>query len=307
MLADSRQRREGETMTTATPIPVADATPQRLIHDGRDARALDYDDRTMAVVEPTAGESVASRLFSGKVAIVTGGTRGIGAAITRELTRHGAHVAAGFNRDAESAAALRDELSAQGGSISVHQGNVGITEDCTRVVDEVLTGYGQVDFLVNNAGITVDKTVRKMSVEDWHAVMRINISGAFYMMKAVLDHMLERGSGRIVNLSSVIGQTGNIGQANYAASKAALYGLTQSLALETARKGITVNCVAPGFIATEMVAKIPQPILDGIIDKVPIRRLGRPDEVARVVRFLLEDESSYITGAMYAVNGGLFM
>ncbi len=261
----------------------------------------------MAVVEPAASEAETPRLFSGKVAIVTGGTRGIGAAITRELSRHGAHVAAGFNSDAESATALRDELSAQGGSISVHQGNVGITEDCTRVVDEVLTGYGHVDFLVNNAGITVDKTVRKMSVEDWHAVMRINISGAFYMMKAVLDHMLERGNGRIVNLSSVIGQTGNIGQANYAASKAALFGLTQSLALETARKGITVNCVAPGFIATEMVTKIPQPILDGIIEKVPLRRLGRPEEVARVVRFLLEDESSYITGAMYAVNGGLFM
>jgi acetoacetyl-CoA reductase len=294
-------------MRTATPIPVADATLQRLIHDRQDAGALDYDERTMAVPESTASASVAPPLFSGRVAIVTGGTRGIGAAITRELTRHGAHVAAGFNRDAGSAAALRDELSAQGGSISVHQGNVGDTADCTRVVNEVLSSYGQVDFLVNNAGITVDKTVRKMSVEDWHAVMRINISGAFYMMKAVLDHMLERGSGRIVNLSSVIGQTGNIGQANYAASKAALYGLTQSLALETARKGITVNCVAPGFIETEMVAKIPQPILDGIIEKVPIRRLGRPDEVARVVRFLLEDESSYITGAMYAVNGGMFM
>ena len=261
----------------------------------------------MAVVEPAGSEAETLGLFSGKVAIVTGGTRGIGAAITRELTRHGAHVAAGFNRDAESASALRDELSAEGASISVHKGNVGVPEDCTRVVDEVLASHGQIDFLVNNAGITVDKTVRKMSLEDWHAVMRINISGAFYMMKAVLDHMLERGSGRIVNLSSVIGQTGNIGQANYAASKAALYGLTQSLALETARKGITVNCVAPGFIETEMVAKIPQPILDGIIEKVPIRRLGRPDEVARVVRFLLEDESSYITGAMYAVNGGMFM
>ena len=289
-------------------VPDRSAVIDRPSHaPGRNAVTLDYDDATMAVVEPAAGEAVASRLFSGKVAIVTGGTRGIGAAITRELARNGAHVAAGFNRDAESAAALRDELSAHGASISVHQGNVGITEDCTRVVDEVLTGYGQVDFLVNNAGITVDKTVRKMSVEDWHAVMRINISGAFYMMKAVLDHMLERGSGRIVNLSSVIGQTGNIGQANYAASKAALFGLTQSLALETARKGITVNCVAPGFIATEMVTKIPQPILDGIIEKVPLRRLGRPEEVARVVRFLLEDESSYITGAMYAVNGGLFM
>ncbi len=202
---------------------------------------------------------------------------------------------------------MQDLLSEEGGSVSIHQGNVGVPEDCDRVFDEVFSGHGRVDFLVNNAGITVDKTVRKMSVDDWHAVMRVNLSGAFYMIKAVLDHMLERGSGRIVNVSSVIGQTGNIGQANYAASKAALYGLTQSLALETARKGITVNCVAPGFIGTEMVEAIPQPILDGIIEKVPLRRLGRPDEVARVVRFLLDDESSYITGAIYAVNGGLLM
>jgi acetoacetyl-CoA reductase len=260
----------------------------------------------MAVVEPAASDVMTSRPFSGKVAIVTGGTRGIGAAITLELARLGAHVAAGFNRDGASATKVRDELTAQGASISIHQGNVGEQADCTRVVDEVLRDQGRVDFLVNNAGITIDKTVRKMSVDDWNTVLRINVSGAFYMVKAVLDHMLERGSGRIVNVSSVIGQTGNIGQANYAASKAALLGLTQSLALETARKGITVNCVAPGFIETEMVAAVPQEILDAIIEKVPLRRLGRPDEVARVVRFLLEDESSYITGSMYTVNGGMF-
>jgi acetoacetyl-CoA reductase len=265
-----------------------------------------YHGLDMTVVESAAGDLAVLRPFSGKVAIVTGGTRGIGAAITGELARLGAHVAAGFHRDADSAAQLRDELTAQGGSVSTHVGNVGVAEDCTRVVEEVLRDQGHVDFLVNNAGITVDKTVRKMSIEDWHAVMRTNVSGAFYMIKAVLDHMLERGSGRIVNVSSVIGQTGNVGQANYAASKAALLGLTQSLALETARKGITVNCVAPGFIETEMVAKIPQQILDGIIEKVPLRRLGRPDEVARVVRFLLEDESSYITGSIYTVNGGMF-
>jgi acetoacetyl-CoA reductase len=260
----------------------------------------------MAVAEPAASGATTWRPFSGKVAIVTGGTRGIGAAITLELARLGAHVAAGFNRDGESAVKVRDELTAQGASVSIHQGNVGEQADCTRVVDEVLRDQGRVDFLVNNAGITIDKTVRKMSVDDWNTVLRINVSGAFYMVKAVLDHMLERGSGRIVNVSSVIGQTGNIGQANYAASKAALLGLTQSLALETARKGITVNCVAPGFIETEMVAAIPQAILDTIIEKVPLRRLGRPDEVARVVRFLLEDESSYITGSMYTVNGGMF-
>jgi acetoacetyl-CoA reductase len=260
----------------------------------------------MAVVESAATGAAVTRPFSGKVAIVTGGTRGIGAAITVELARLGAHVAAGFNRDGESATRVRDELTARGDSISIHQGNVGEPEDCNRVVAEVLAEQGHVDFLVNNAGITIDKTVRKMSVQDWQDVMRINVSGAFFMVKAVLDHMLERGGGRIVNVSSVIGQTGNIGQANYAASKAAMLGLTQSLALETARKGITVNCVAPGFIETEMVAAIPRPILDGIIEKVPLRRLGRPDEVARVVRFLLEDESSYITGAIYTVNGGMF-
>jgi acetoacetyl-CoA reductase len=260
----------------------------------------------MTTAASPAAHPVAPDLFAGRVAVVTGGTRGIGAAITAELARAGAHVAAGYNRDAGAAARLQEELTASGGSISVHQGNVGIPEDCGRVIEEVLAAHGRVDFLVNNAGVTLDKTVRRMSVDDWHAVMRINISGAFYMIKAVLDHMLERGSGRIVNVSSVIGQTGNIGQANYAASKAALFGLSQSLALETARKGITVNCVAPGFIETEMVASIPENILSGIVDKVPVRRLGQPGEVARVVRFLLEDESSYITGAVYAVNGGLF-
>ena len=261
----------------------------------------------MAVVQQSGADASSARPFAGRVAIVTGGTRGIGAAITRELVALGAHVAAGYNRDVDSAVALQEELGGEGASISIHQGNVGAPADCSRVAGEVLSAHGRIDFLVNNAGITVDKTVRKMSVDDWNAVMEINVSGAFYMVKAVLDHMLERGAGRIVNLSSIIGQTGNIGQANYAASKAALVGFTQSLALETARKGITVNCVAPGFIATEMVTKIPQPILDGIIEKVPVRRLGRPDEVARVVRFLLEDDSSYITGALYTVNGGMFM
>jgi NAD(P)-dependent dehydrogenase (short-subunit alcohol dehydrogenase family) len=244
--------------------------------------------------------------FAGRVAIVTGGTRGIGAAITAELARFGAHVAAGYTQDAAAAQRQMDELTSQGASVSIHKGDVGVPGDCSRVVAEVLARRGRVDFLVNNAGITVDKTVRNMSTDEWELVLRVNVSGAFHMVKAVLDHMLERGSGRIVNISSVIGQTGNIGQANYAASKAALHGLTQSLALETARKGITVNCVAPGFIETEMVAQIPATILDDIIARLPLRRLGRPDEVARVVRFLLEDESSYITGAIYTVNGGLF-
>ncbi len=246
-------------------------------------------------------------MFESRVAIVTGGARGIGAAITTALAENGAHVAAGYSRNREVAERVCKELTDRGLSVTIHQGNVGEPEDCKRVVQEVLDATGRVDFLINNAGVTVDKTVRKMTVEDWHAVLRINLSGAFYMVKAVLDHMLERGSGRIVNISSVIGETGSIGQANYAASKSGLFGLTKSLALETARKGITVNCVAPGFIDTEMVAAVPKEALDLVIEKIPMRRLGQASEIARMVRFLCEDESSYITGAVFAVNGGLEM
>ena len=158
-------------------------------------------------------------MSQGKVALVTGGCRGIGAAITDELAASGIHVAAGYNHGTDTAQAMAAKQAAQGRSVSVHQGNVAEPADCQRVVDEVLSQQGRIDFLINNAGINLDKTVRKMSIEDWHGVLRVNLSGGFYMIKAVLDHMLERGSGRIVNISSVIGQSGNIGQANYAASK----------------------------------------------------------------------------------------
>jgi acetoacetyl-CoA reductase len=242
-----------------------------------------------------------------RVAIVTGGTRGIGAAITETLSAAGGHVAAGYSRNRESAEKFAAGLAEQGRSVSIHQGNVGDPEDCKRVVDEVLEAHGHIDHLVNNAGITVDKTVRKMTVEDWHAVLRVNLSGAFYMTKAVLDHMSNNGFGRIVNISSVIGETGNIGQANYAASKSGLFGFTKSLALETARRGITVNCVAPGFIDTEMVAAVPQAALDAVIAKIPMQRLGQPAEIARAVKFLVDDDAGYITGAVIAVNGGLEM
>ena len=246
-------------------------------------------------------------MFEDRVALVTGGTRGIGAAITQMLVENGASVAAGYSRGLESAQRFKDRMAANGAKLSIHQGRVDDSDDCNRVFKEAIDTYGRVDYLVNNAGITIDKTVRKMTIDEWNQVLMVNLSGAFHMTKAVLDHMLERGSGRVVNISSVIGETGNIGQANYAASKSGLFGLTKSLALETARKGITVNCVAPGFIETEMVGAIPKAALDTVIEKIPLRRLGKPEEVARVVRFLLEDEAGYITGAVYTVNGGLEM
>jgi len=251
--------------------------------------------------------AVTPKIFDQRVAVVTGGARGIGWAITQALAAAGAHVAAGYHHDRGAAEKLQDEITQAGGSVSIHEGNVGEPADCQRFVDDVLAAQGRIDFLVNNAGVTVDKTVRKMSIDDWHAVLRINLSGPFYMTKAVLDHMLERGSGRIINISSVIGQTGSIGQANYAASKSGLFGFSQSLALEMARKGITVNCVAPGYIETDMVAAVPKEVLDKIAETIPIGRLGQAEEVARVVKFLLEDGSSYITGAVYTVNGGLEM
>jgi acetoacetyl-CoA reductase len=246
-------------------------------------------------------------MFDGHVALVTGGTRGIGAAITTMLAKNGVRVAAGYSKGQAAAEGLQKQLAGSGAEVSIHQGRVDQIDDCARVAAEVLERFGRIDFLVNNAGITVDKTVRKMTADDWQNVLNVNLFGAFAMTKAVLEHMIERGSGRIINISSVIGETGNVGQANYAASKAGMVGFSKSLALEMSRRGITVNVVAPGFIGTEMVEQMPKAALDAVVEKIPLRRLGRPDEVARVVLFLLEDESSYITGAVYTINGGLDM
>ncbi len=163
------------------------------------------------------------------------------------------------------------------------------------------------DILVNNAGINIDKTVRRMTPDEWDRVVQVNLSGAFYLSRAILQHMLDRGYGRIVNMSSVIASSGNIGQANYAAAKSGEFGLTMSLALETARKGITVNAVTPGFISTEMTAGVPAEAMAKVIAKIPVGRLGEPDEVARVVEFLVSPDSGYITGQVYGVNGGLYM
>jgi NAD(P)-dependent dehydrogenase (short-subunit alcohol dehydrogenase family) len=251
-----------------------------------------------------------------RVVFVTGGTRGIGAAISRSFGEQGAVVAAGYGRDAEHAGAFLHELEEHGVSASVHQGNVGSAEDCRRTIAEVIGRHGRLDVLVNNAGITIDKTVLKMSDEDWHKVIAVNLSGAFFMSQAALPHMIDRGSGRIINISSIIGETGNIGQANYAASKSGLFGLTKTLAREAAFQlaradklsedsiGVTVNTVAPGFIATEMLATIPERVRDRVKAQIPAGRFGRPDDVARVVHFLASDYSSFITGAVYEVNGG---
>ena len=260
--------------------------------------------------------------LKGRVALVTGGTRGIGAAICRSLAGQGASIAAGYSGNRERAEAFCKEFDDRfHGAVKArsYQGNVANADDCRRVVDEVIGDFGRIDILVNNAGITVDKLAVKMSREDWSKVIDVNLSGAFFMSQAALEHMLARGSGRIINVSSIIGETGNVGQVNYAASKAGLFGLTKALAKEAAfvlgrngmltddSVGITVNAVTPGVIGTEMVDAIPEKILQGVLAQIPFRRVGRPEEVARVVHFLAADASSYITGQVWGVNGGLDM
>ena len=255
----------------------------------------------------------------GRVAFVTGGTRGIGAAISRSLASQGADVAAGYSRNRQAAeefaAEFADALPDR--RITLHGGDIGSADDCRRCVAEVIDQQGRLDILVNNAGTTADRTVLKMSDDDWRRVIDVNLSGAFYLSQAALAHMLERGSGRIVTISSVVAETGGIGQVNYASAKSGLFGLTKTLAREAAFHlqrsgrdtgiGVTVNAVTPGYTMTQMLETVPEKVLDGIRARIPLGRLGHPEEVARVVHFLAADASSYITGQVWGVNGGVDM
>jgi len=247
--------------------------------------------------------------LEGRVAIVTGGARGLGAAAARIMLADGASVAiTGLEPDRERAAALIASLPPESAArLSFHQGDVGEFGDCERVVAEVIALRGRVDILVNNAGITQDKTIRKMTVEQWQAVLRVNLSGPFYMTKAVFAQMLDNGYGRIVNMSSVVALSGNFGQANYASSKAGVLGLTKTTALEGAAHNVTANAVAPGFIATDMVAAMPPAALEAAVKRTPVGRLGKPDEVANLIRFLVDERSGYVTGAVVSINGGWYM
>jgi acetoacetyl-CoA reductase/3-oxoacyl-[acyl-carrier protein] reductase len=272
----------------------------------------------MATTDTQPQAAPGGKTLTGRVALVTGGTRGIGAAICHALAAEGAVVAAGFSSNVERAEELRQEIEAAGGTLSLHRGNIGDAGDCQRVVDDVLKEHGRLDILVNNAGITVDKPVWKLAPEDWDKVVKVDLSGAFYMSKPAIEHMIGRGSGRIINISSVTGEIGNVGQSNYTAAKAGMFGLTKTLAREAALAlrlagklekgiGVTVNCVTPGLIETDMIVTIPPFMLAEIIEKVPMHRMGQPEEIARLVTFLADDASGYITGQVWGVNGGLDM
>ncbi|MBK7723098.1 MAG: 3-oxoacyl-ACP reductase FabG [Austwickia sp.] len=243
-----------------------------------------------------------------RVALVTGGTRGIGESISRGLARDGAKVVAVCNSHRDHAMEFAEKVKAEEGyDIDIRQGNVGNPADCQRIVDEIAADYGRLDYLVNNAGIVRDRTAVKMQLLDFDQVMKVNLYGPFFMAKAALPHFFDAGFGRIVNISSFVGETGRVGQANYAASKSGLFGLTKTLALETAGKGITVNCVIPGAIETEMSGSLPPEILQAVIDMVPMKAMGTGDDIAAAVRFFCSDEAKYVTGALLPVAGGLLM
>lgn len=243
--------------------------------------------------------------LAGQVAIVTGGSRGIGAAIAKELARNGAIVAINFVSGFEKAESVVKEIEEQGGTSFAFQSDVSKAEEVQEFIKEVKGRFGKIDILVNNAGITRDRTFRKLSQEEWNEVINVNLSSVYHTTSAVINHMLEQKYGRIINISSIIGQAGGFGQTNYSAAKAGMLGFTKSLALETARSGITVNAICPGFIATEMVAAMPENVLDSIVSKVPMQRLGKTEEVAEAVLFLAQ--ADYITGQQINVNGGLYM
>jgi acetoacetyl-CoA reductase len=247
-------------------------------------------------------------ILKGRVALVTGAVGGIGQAISSHLAQEGATLALHYLVEPdEVAAAFLKGFTQQGYKAKIYKADLSRFEDVTSLVETVTKDFGQIDILVNNAGITMDRTLKNMIPDEWEKVIAVDLSSVFYCSKAVINQMLARGYGRIISISSVVGQKGNVGQTNYAAAKAAIIGFTKSLALETAKKGITVNAVAPGFVKTAMTDKIPKEIMDKIVEGVPTGRLAEPWEIARAVLFLADEKSAYITGQVLSVNGGLYM
>ncbi len=237
-----------------------------------------------------------------RVALVTGGTRGIGAAIATGLKAAGHTVAATFAGNVEKANAFKAETG-----ISVFQWDVADPEACAAGIAAVEAELGPVDILVNNAGITRDGWFHKMDHAAWSAVIATNLGSMFSMTRPVIEGMRERSFGRIVNISSINGQKGQLGQVNYSTAKAGVIGFTKALALENARKGITVNCICPGYIDTDMVAAVPEKVLEGIIAQIPVGRLGKAEEISALVAYLASDASAFMTGAVLTINGGQYM
>ena len=247
-------------------------------------------------------------ILKDRVALVTGAVGGIGRSISLHLAAEGAILALNYlvERDEDAEEYLK-ELTRQGFRASLYKADVSRSDEAVSLVERVTKDFGRIDVLINNAGITIDKTMRNMSPDQWDKVIGVDLSSVFYCSRAVIGQMLERGYGRIINISSVVGQKGNFGQTNYAAAKAGIIGFSKALALETAKKGITVNAIAPGFVKTAMTDKIPKDVMDKIVDSIPVGRLADPSEIARAIVFLADEKSSYITGQVMGINGGFYM
>ena len=237
-----------------------------------------------------------------RVALVTGGTRGIGAAISTALKDAGYKVASNYGGNDEAAAAFKAE-----NGVDVYKWDVGDFNACQKGIAQVEADLGPIDILVNNAGITRDTMLHKMTLEQWREVINVDLDSLFNMSRHVIDGMRDRNFGRIINITSINGQKGQMGQTNYSAAKAGIIGFTKALAQETARKGITVNVVAPGYVNTEMVAAVPEKVLEGIIATIPVGRLGEPEDIARGVVFLAADDAEFITGATLTINGAQYI
>jgi 3-oxoacyl-(acyl-carrier-protein) reductase len=244
--------------------------------------------------------------LDGQVAIITGASRGIGRAIAKELAEYGAAVAVNYFQSREQAEALVSELTSGGHRAIAIRASVGKPNDVRAMVQRMLDEFGRIDILVNNAGVNRDRSLRRMSTEEWQEVINTDLNSAFYCTSAVLPHMIEAKYGRIINMSSIIGQMGNVGQANYAAAKAGLIAFTKSAAQELARHNITVNAMCPGFVATEMVTSLTDEVKEALLGRIPLGRFGCPEEVAAFVRFLVT-EGDWITGQQFNPNGGMYM
>ena len=241
-----------------------------------------------------------------RIVLVTGGTGGIGTAICRKLAQMG-HIVATTYRNEEKAKLWQEQMRREGFDIKIYKCDVADFEDASRTVREVTKDLGPIGILVNNAGITRDSSLRKMTIDQWRDVISCDLDSVFNVTRPAIEYMLDRGFGRIINISSINGQKGQFGQSNYAAAKAGMHGFTKALAQEVAKKGITVNTISPGYIETDMIMSVPENIRAGIMGQIPVGRFGTPEEVAHVVSFLAENGSSFITGANIAMNGGQYM
>lgn len=246
-------------------------------------------------------------MLSGKVALVTGASRGIGREIAITLAGYGATVIVNYNGSAQAAQEVVDTIVANGGQAKAVQASVAVDEDCKKMIEDALAEYGKIDVLVNNAGITKDNLMMKITEEDFDAVMDTNVKGTFLTIKHIYRAFLKQRGGRIINMSSVTGLSGNAGQSNYAASKAAVVGLTKSVAKELAARGVTCNAIAPGFIETDMTAKMTDAAKEAVLSQIPMKKVGHVKDIAETVAFLASDKAAYITGQVISVDGGLHM